>query len=506
MRIALLLLLLAAPALAEDPAPEAPPPLDEAELAELFGPVKSKRAASDHMGAGNVLMAILEDETKASAHGRAWGDLAGVLEDLDLDLAAVSAWRRSFDTDSSHIASLGHAVELATATGDEEHLAPAMAAQLKYAPDANARSAAAYIAARRSLRNDELGPAIEHLKRVDKAAPIYADAEALRGVVLSNQGLYQQAIAPLITAQALGREQERGPRFDNRMILNIARAYYGAENWGQSIYAFSQVERTSEYWPEAQFERAWAHFRAEDMTGALSLLMNHGAPFFEQWHFPEADLLRGYALFMMCKFPDASKEMDAFAEKYTPIRASLAEAAGSMDAAGAFADARGLREGGTSQLPPSVLRPFLYEDRFAESMRLVDEAQRELERARSLEGALGTWVAASMAERRTDRIEVEGERVLGRVTAARSELDEMLQGIDITRLDLLNLETQMYERAAATGVLDYGDRIGKLRDLKKRKRGYRVWPFDGEYWADELGWFHIDARPDCPENMATGER
>ena len=106
---------------------------------------------------------------------------------------------------------------------------------------------------------------------------------------------------------------------------------------------------------------------------------------------------------------------------------------------------------------------------------------------------------------REARVEAEGKRVLARVEKAKGDLEAMLEGIEITRLDLLNLETQMYERAAATGVLEYGSHIEKLRDMKKKKQGFRVWPWQGEYWADELGWYVFDARPDCPESMARGD-
>jgi hypothetical protein len=80
----------------------------------------------------------------------------------------------------------------------------------------------------------------------------------------------------------------------------------------------------------------------------------------------------------------------------------------------------------------------------------------------------------------------------------------MLEGVQMTRLDIINLEAQMYERAAATGALDYGDPIGKLRDLKKRRSRSWVWPFEGEFWVDELGYYQIDARPDCPSGMSSG--
>ena len=54
------------------------------------------------------------------------------------------------------------------------------------------------------------------------------------------------------------------------------------------------------------------------------------SPFFDDWYFPEADLLRIYSLFLMCKFPEASKEINAFQDHYKPIQQRLAALGASM--------------------------------------------------------------------------------------------------------------------------------------------------------------------------------
>ena len=111
------------------------------------------------------------------------------------------------------------------------------------------------------------------------------------------------------------------------------------------------------------------------------------------------------------------------------------------------------------------------------------------------------WIEA----RRDAIIASEGRRIIQRASDTRDELAELLNGIELTRLDLLNLETEMYERASVTGELDFGDKIGKLRDMRRNKKGSHVWPFQGEFWADELGYYEIDARPDCPSTMSRGD-
>ena len=77
--------------------------------------------------------------------------------------------------------------------------------------------------------------------------------------------------------------------------------------------------------------------------------------------------------------------------------------------------------------------------------------------------------------------------------------------IEITKLDLLDLEKRLYESAANTGDLGMGNPLGDIRTIR-REAGARVWPFQGEYWADEVGYFRITARSDCPANLQIGGR
>ena len=102
---------------------------------------------------------------------------------------------------------------------------------------------------------------------------------SLYGVVLTLQDRPTDAIKNFQTALRLGEEKQKGDRFRNVVLLNLARAYYTAENFPRAIEHYAMVDRNSRQWAEAQFERAWAHFRLQDMNGALGLLHDHQGPF-----------------------------------------------------------------------------------------------------------------------------------------------------------------------------------------------------------------------------------
>ncbi len=495
---------------AEEPAPEVPagpPAMTDAERGQLFVSYATALGSGDRAEAAGVLTGILDDPSKQSAHGQAYGLLADLYEGWDLKLAAVSAWSQAIALDpQAHVDKIAQALDTAEAARADADLAEVLGNNVGLPVTGEAKNRMAYIAGRYHLREGNLGTALAVLMLGDRSAKGFEDVELLRGVVMSQQERYGDSLAPMVSAQALGLQNERGERFDNVVNLNVARSYYADENFGQAILWYAKVQRTSEFWLDAQFERGWAHFRGNDMNGVIALLMNHESPFFEDFFYPEAHLLRAYGLFMMCKFPDASKEMDGFVERYTPIKAEVDGLVGSMSPVEAYGDVKAFLDGSPAKLPVYLLRDFRYEDRINDAIAAIALADDEIERANQVPGRAGE-LARTWTTKRRDRLKAtEGQRVLDRVQSAKGELEEMLTGIEMTRLDLLSLEAKMYERAAATGSLDFGDRSAKLRDLKKRKKGFRVWPYQDEYWADELGWYIVDSRPDCPDALATGDK
>ena len=110
-----------------------------------------------------------------------------------------------------------------------------------------------------------------------------------------------------------------------------------------------------------------------------------------------------------------------------------------------------------------------------------------------------TWVS----ERRDELVKAEGLRVQRRVQSMESELAELLANSDVTKLDLMQMESRLYERASFTGKLPEGKRGVKRQ--ARAKVTERLWDWQGEYWADEVGYYRIDTKPECPEDLMQGQ-
>jgi len=470
---------------------------------EAFEDANTLAMDGNMAGSADAVMAVIDNPEWDMFDGEAHARLATMLKNFDLPYAALVAYTKALEADPEGVGSEANkAVELADVVGDQAILEPVFANNLGLDVDDATRSRMAYLAARENHRSGNLPTAAAMLKLVKPNDPYYPEAKALEGVILSLQDRHGDALAPLQIALAVGNRAKREGIFKSVVNMNLARAYYAAENFAQASYYWAQIERGDAKWLDAQFERAWAHFRLEDMNGTLGLLQNHVSPYFSDRYYPEAAMLRLYSLFLLCKFPEASAQLEAFQAQYRPQQQELMATA-SLSPAQLFDAVRRHIEGQATDLPPMVSAAFENEDRIRDSIVAVTSAEEEMGRLRNVSANVFAQVASEwVSARRETIIANEGGRILNRIQAMEAELSEMLGNSDVTKLDLMQMEARLYERASFTGKLPESKRRVK-RQVRARVQE-RLWDWQGEYWADEIGYYKIDTKPECPENMTQG--
>lgn len=457
--------------------------------------------SGDQDGALNALVLTLEDEAFAPCHGLAYASMGGLLESREMPYAALLAHGEAIKLNAQGASeAVPRALDLADLVNDPAYLEEVFAANVGLDVDDATRSHLAYLAARGHYAQGNLSTALGILALVDKSGEDAGRAMALKGVILSQQARWTDAMAALLQAEQLMLDD---PEMLDVIYLNIGRVYYAAGNYPRSAQYLAQVRRESHWWPEAQFERAWAHFRMDDMNGALSLLHNHVSPYYEEWYFPEAELLRTYSLFLLCKFPEASAQIDSFQTKWTPVRDEVQTTVASMNEQDVFEDARDFVEGKESRLGALVLRDMPHDQRFLDSVAAVDGAQAELDRLQGNNSDWARFFFSKVQARQRDLVMGEGGRVKTKVEKQVDTLTTMLNDTEITKLDMLRLETRLYQNAANIGKMPEIDSRAYRRE--RVRKGYVVWPFEGEYWADEVGYYRVDAHAECPEGLMSGQ-
>ncbi len=450
------------------------------------------RAAADAAGA------LLTDPAASSVRGPAWTRLGRALLKGGLPYAAlVSLTEGARLAPADAAASYGELATLAFQLHEEAFVGRVVGEDFSVPMNAGLRGQVAFLAAKAAFAEGAWGTALGLLPLVPQDASYALDAQVLQGVALSQQARHSDALVPLLTAYERARAGERDPHYVATLALNVARTFYAQGNFGRAMEYYDKVPRSDAAWAEAHFERAWAHFRVDDMPGTIGLLTTHASPFFDDGYWPEAAMLRAQALYLMCKFGEVETSVEAFRTRYAPLQKAIDTAVSGMTPADALADARTLRTGGSPRLPSAVVARFGTEARIGDALAALDVAAADLSRLGKTGGE--AEVAKLLAARRDERIQTEGGRVLEAAKTASAELDEMLADLELTLVDIGSQLADLYQQAAATGEVLDTETEGQVREL--RKKGKRVWPFQGEYWADELGWFRVVARPECPESL-----
>ncbi len=480
----------------------APPTMEERET--VFGAVDEAFSAGRKGEVADLLVEIIDnEEVHVQLRAEAYARLGKVLQSFDLPFSSLVAYQGALATDAELTAdSAKVAIELADQVGDTAILERVFADNLGLNVSAETRSRMAYLAAREAHARGLYPLALASLTMVVESDPFYPEAKALEGVTQSLLGNPSGALAPLQVALGTGQAMKRPPRFMNTVRLNLARAYYASSNFPRAIEYFARVERSSRQWPEAQFERSWAHFRLEDTNGVLSLLETHDSPFLQEHYFPEASLLKVYSLFLMCKFPEASKEIDSFKAKYEPKIAELRAVEG-RDPVDLFnAMAKHIEEG-ESDLPRMISWKFEEEDRFNDSLGAVRSAEDEKKRLMNVAAnPFSGWATDEVEKRRVFLVESEGKRIQARAKRMADELAQMMDDVEISKLDMMDFERRLFQAASVKG--DMLDKRETVLRTKRVKDNERYWPWEGEYWADEIGYYRIQAKPDCPQGMSQG--
>jgi len=75
-------------------------------------------------------------------------------------------------------------------------------------------------------------------------------------------------------------------------------------------------------------------------------------------------------------------------------------------------------------------------------------------------------------------------------------LQAHLGNAEIYKVELITAEKNIYD-AAFRGQIR--DKIATRKMDPNVPRGYRYWPFEGEYWIDELGWYEVNTINECLE-------
>jgi hypothetical protein len=382
-----------------------------------------------------------------------------------------------------------------------------------------------YLLGRYRYRNGKYPEALELFDKVNRKSKYYVQAQFFSGI--TNVQMRRSSPAVQSFQRILGAIEEGDvpsedeARFRDLAYLSMARTFYSAsikvdENTNQptvdqtrlsaAVKYWNKVDVTSEYWLDALFEESWAYFMAGDYSHALGNIHTIQAPYFPHAYYPEADVLKAVIYFSNCQYDDALTIVARFRGQFQPIREELTKTLnrfkkGSNQEEAFYKFLRDVRDD-RAQLDPKVApvvktalsdRQLL---RNLEYVRLLDEEESRFKKAPGhfKQAKVGDLVQDSIHDARALAVRNTGELAMGRYQRNLDDLNEQLRNgqkilIDITAAQRNQLDQLMQN--ALTSAEESKANIVKPDDE------HVIWPFNGEYWRDELGFYRQTITSKC---------
>jgi hypothetical protein len=197
--------------------------------------------------------------------------------------------------------------------------------------------------------------------------------------------------------------------------------------------------------------------------------------------FPEGPIIRAAAFYHLCMYERANEVIENMKSSYLPLQAQIQE------------------------LRRRAPQTWLFDERVLEtadkrilSFMIADPAFRSLQRAylslinetKTLSGAQLSVANEALASVRRSLV-VEANRVLN---LANTEIQEALKQADMIQIEILQLGVNVLvgapiEMRDDLSIIDLGN-----VDFSEL---VQFWPFQGEFWFDELGSYYYGLKSQC---------
>jgi hypothetical protein len=382
-----------------------------------------------------------------------------------------------------------------------------------------------YLLGRYKYRNRQFEEAIRLFNKVGATSQYYVQAQFFAGtsyVQLRKSVPAVQAFQRIEAAVDDGVEglEDEG-RIRDLAYLSMARTYYSAsikldaetnapsiddKKLSAAVKNWNQIDESSEYWLDALFEESWAYFMAGQYPQALGNIHTIQSPYFPGAFYPEADILKAVIYFSNCNYEAATTVVARFNKRFVPIQEELqkvlARFKGEQQTEPFFKFLLSVRDG-SADLPPSISgiveasmsdRQLL---RGIEYVRVLDEEMARFQQAPApfKSSGLGNQVQGILKIARDLAVEDAGNLARSRYQRNLEELDEHLRNGEKILIDITAAQRNELDQAIAANQVSQQE--SKIFGIVKPDEEHMLWPFDGEYWRDELGFYRQVVESAC---------
>lgn len=333
---------------------------------------------------------------------------------------------------------------------------------------------------------------------------------------LYNKGLAQaeanQTELALQSFQKLREMRETAKVTDMNRVsadMAIARIYYQRQNWDKAIEAYSKIPRDHMMWHEAMFEKTWAMLRAARFRSTLSNFQTLHSTYYEDAYIPETLLLRGIVYLYICKYDEMEKVLGLYESQYGPIYTKINQFLNQNNSSEsffqevnkAFIMKKDSEAKKTFSIPYNAMKHVAEEGdvrRMYNYLKKIGDEKKLIEDNPSLKNtAMGNYSVRIINNRMKSARSLVGDMVKAHLQNMRVELKDLNEQSSFIRYEMINGKKESLKKKLSGRALNE-EQVDENQDRSFYvQNGYEYYPFQGEYWLDEVGNYHYLGKQSC---------
>lgn len=290
--------------------------------------------------------------------------------------------------------------------------------------------------------------------------------------------------------------------------MGIARALYQKQNWNAAIEAYARIPRDHPMWHDALFEKTWAMLRAARFRSTLSNFQSLHSSYYEDTYLPETLLLRAIVYLYICQYDEMEKVLSLYEGQYNPALKKVSTFLLNTNSEAYFQEINKtyqMKRNSDSKkqlaLPYNILKHIAEEGdvrRTYAYLKKINEEKKSIEENSQLRGSsVGSYASRIVNNRINSAKAIIGELVKNHLTSIKAEITDLNEQSSFIRYEMINGKKETLKKKLAGKNIATGDANATQDRSFYIQNGYEYYPFQGEYWLDEIGNYHYLGKQSC---------
>lgn len=357
-----------------------------------------------------------------------------------------------------------------------------------------------------AFAKSKLEMARNYFIKVPSGSSYYVGATFHLGVIANLSGSHSRAISYFEDVlKDIGRSRKYR-EMREMALMNIGRVHYERKNFPAAIGYYVRIPRDSDHWLDAIWETSWAFFFMEKFNNALGQVHTLHSPFFINRFYPESYILQAIVFLRLCRHSEVKRSMKLFKKRYAPVYGEIKSMLQrySDDHRGFYKLVYNYTRGKSKKYKRAeeIIKKLSLVDAFKGARDTVHFSSREIAALRNYSSK---WASSGLHavlkdflfSKKAIAVQDAGRRMFKLATTYYHHLIELSNQTRMIVAEmqlgkLAKLRTQISTAKTKTKI----QFIGGMQALKLNQ-DLEYWPFEKEYWEDELGFYVYNLPSKC---------